>query len=232
MLSAAGVCSRRTAEQYIAAGRVTVNGVPAALGDSADWACDEIAVDGRPLSPPAEPVYFMLNKPRGVITTLSDERGRPTVADLLDGVHERVYPVGRLDGNTEGLLLLTNDGALAQKLTHPSHHVYKRYLLTIQEPAWDPDLPPEKALVRPIVLDGRPVVPALCRLMQKNGTKAVLSISIREGRNRQIRRLCEACGYKVLALKRVAVGELTLGDLPVGRWRALTQDEISYLHSL
>ncbi len=232
MLSAAGVCSRRAAERYITDGRVTVNGVLAAVGDSADWSCDIVAVDGRPISLPEKPVYFMLNKPRGVITTLSDERGRPTVIELLDGVQQRIYPVGRLDGDTEGLLLLTNDGALAQKLTHPSHQVYKQYRLTIRVTGWDPKLPPEKALAQPIVLDGRAVIPAVCRMIQKNGQKAELSISIREGRNRQIRRLCEACGYTVLALKRISVGELKLGDLPVGQYRELTRDEVSYLHSL
>lgn len=231
ILSQAGVCSRRTAEQYIAAGRVTVNGAAAAVGDSADWERDQIAVDGRLLQRPAEHVYLMLNKPRGYITTLSDERGRAIVTDLLQGVDGRVFPVGRLDRNTEGLLLLTDDGALAQRLTHPSHQVYKQYLLTIRDDRGFLS-PPEQQLARPIELDGRPVIPAKCRLLAQNGAQAHLSISIREGRNRHIRRLCEACGYTVISLKRVAVGSVKLGDLPSGKYRELTPDEVRYLKSL
>lgn len=232
ILSAAGVCSRRTAEEYIAAGRVTVNGRPAALGDSADWERELIAVDGKALRRPDRHVYLMLNKPRGYITSLSDEKGRAVVTDLLRGIERRVFPVGRLDRNTEGLLLLTDDGDLTQKLTHPSHKVYKQYLLTIRAPEGFFAEPPELQLARPIVLDGRPVVPAKCRLLAQNGAEAHLSVSIREGRNRQIRRLCEACGYKVASLRRVAVGELKLGDLPVGQYRELTQREIRYLKTL
>lgn len=232
ILSEAGVCSRRTAEVYIAAGRVTVNGAVASLGQSADWDRDRIAVDGCVLGRPAEHLYLMLNKPRGYITTLSDERGRAIVTDLLHGVERRVFPVGRLDRNTEGLLILTDDGALAQRLTHPSHEVYKQYLLVIRAPEGGFSEPPEQQLARPIMLDGRPVVPARCRLLSQNAEKARLSVSIREGRNRHIRRLCEACGYTVISLKRVAVGDVKLGDLPLGKYRALTPGEIRYLKSL
>ena len=232
ILSSAGVCSRRAAETYITAGRVTVNGVTASLGESADWERDQIAVDGRMLMRPAEHVYLMLNKPRGYITTLSDERGRAIVTDLLSGVDRRVFPVGRLDRNTEGLLLLTDDGELAQRLTHPSHEVYKQYLLTIRAPDGGFLDAPEQQLARPIELDGRPVIPARCRLLSQDGDRAHLSVSIREGRNRHIRRLCEACGYTVVSLKRVAVGDVKLGNLSVGKYRTLTQSEIRYLKSL
>lgn len=232
LLSAAGVCSRRTAERYIAAGRVTVNGRPAAVGDSADLCCDTVLLDGKPIDLPQQHIYLMLNKPRGYITTLSDEKGRPIVTDLLNGVHRRVFPVGRLDRNTDGLLLLTDDGQLAQKLTHPSHEVYKQYLLTIRAGSEGFAAAPEVQLARPLELDGRPVIPAVCRLLSQNGCTAHLSIQIREGRNRQIRRLCEACGYTVLSLRRVAIGALRLGELPPGRYRALTENEIRYLKSL
>ncbi len=232
ILSSAGVCSRRAAEEYIRTGRVAVNGQTAELGQSADWEADRITLDGKALNLPAEHVYFMLNKPRGYITTLSDERGRAIVTDLLDGIKRRVFPVGRLDRNTEGLLLLTDDGALTQKLTHPSHKVYKQYLLTIRAPGEGFAQPPEQQLARPIPLDGRPVIPARCRLLAQKGDEAHLSICIREGRNRQIRRLCEACGYTVLSLRRVAIGDLKLGDLPVGKYRELSKKEVTYLQSL
>ena len=164
LLSEAGVCSRRSAEEYIKSGRVKVNGIPAALGDGADPELDEITLDGAPLRPAPQWIYIMLNKPRGYVTTLSDEAGRRTVADLIRDVPQRVYPVGRLDMHSEGLLLLTNDGQLAHHLMHPSHEVYKQYLVKLSPD--EPGLPsPEEALSRPIELDGQRLLPARCRLL-------------------------------------------------------------------
>lgn len=232
ILSGAGICSRRTAEEYILAGRVKVNGFPATLGDTADLEQDEILVDGKRLEKTGpKPVYIMLNKPRGIVTTLSDEAGRKTVSDLLIGVPERVYPVGRLDMHSEGLLLLTNDGRLAHHLTHPSHEVYKEYLVKLF-----PDRPgllsPEKALPLVTELDGEPLVPAKCRLLAETENGYVMILAIRQGKNRQIRRMCAKCGYTVHSLKRVAEGAVKLGDLPTGQWRYLTHEEVRYLKSL
>ena len=232
ILSGAGVCSRRAAESYITAGRVKVNGITANLGDSADLEADEILVDGRPLRKNGpRPVYIMLNKPRGYVTTLSDEAGRKTVADLLSDVPERVYPVGRLDMHSEGLLILTNDGDLAHHLTHPSHEVYKEYLVKLS-PDEDGLPSPEKPLSGVIELDGEKLLPAKCRLLAKTESGYIMTIVIRQGKNRQIRRMCAKCGYTVNSLKRVSEGDVKLGELPSGRWRYLTEKEISYLKTL
>ena len=231
LLSEAGVCSRRSAEEYIKSGRVTVNGIPAALGDGADPELDEITLDGAPLRPAPQWIYIMLNKPRGYVTTLSDEAGRRTVADLIRDVPQRVYPVGRLDMHSEGLLLLTNDGQLAHHLMHPSHEVYKQYLVKLSPD--EPGLPsPEEALSRPIELDGQRLLPARCRLLAKTENGYVMTIAIRQGKNRQIRRMCAKCGYTVNSLKRVAEGNVKLADLPTGTWRYLRPEEIEYLRSL
>lgn len=231
LLSEAGVCSRRNAEEYIKSGRVKVNGIPAALGDGADPELDEITLDGAPLRPAPQWIYIMLNKPRGYVTTLSDEAGRRTVADLIRDVPQRVYPVGRLDMHSEGLLLLTNDGQLAHHLMHPSHEVYKQYLVKLSPD--EPGLPsPEEALSRPIELDGQRLLPARCRLLAKTKTGYVMTIAIRQGKNRQIRRMCAKCGYTVNSLKRVAEGNVKLADLPTGTWRYLRPEEIEYLRSL
>lgn len=231
LLSEAGVCSRRSAEEYIKSGRVKVNGIPAALGDGADPELDEITLDGAPLRPAPQLIYIMLNKPRGYVTTLSDEAGRRTVADLIRDVPQWVYPVGRLDMHSEGLLLLTNDGQLAHHLMHPSHEVYKQYLVKLSPD--EPGLPsPEEALSRPIELDGQRLLPARCRLLAKTENGYVMTIAIRQGKNRQIRRMCAKCGYTVNSLKRVAEGNVKLADLPTGTWRYLRPEEIEYLRSL
>lgn len=232
ILSGAGVCSRRAAETYITQGRVKVNGITAGLGDSADVELDEILVDGRVLRKNGpRPVYIMLNKPRGYVTTLSDEAGRKTVADLLGDVPERVYPVGRLDMHSEGLLILTNDGDLAHHLTHPSHEVYKEYLVKLSPD--EEGLPsPEKPLSGSIELDGEKLLPAKCRLLAKTESGYIMTIAIRQGKNRQIRRMCAKCGYTVNSLKRVSEGDVKLGELPSGRWRYLTEKEIRYLKTL
>jgi len=232
ILSAQGICSRRKAEEYIKQGRVKVNGLTAGLGDCADPVEDVITFDGREVGERVKRFYVMLNKPRGYVTTLSDEAGRPDVASLVTGVEERVYPVGRLDMDSEGLLLLTNDGQLAQKLTHPSHQVYKQYQAHITYSGDKPPLSPEIALSRPMVLDGRRLAPAKCELIRKEGNSYWLTIEIREGRNRQIRRMCALNGYTVNNLRRVAVGDVKLNDLTPGKWRHLSKGEVRYLKSL
>ncbi len=225
ILSSRGLVSRRTAEQMIIDGRVLVNGVPAVLGQTADPQVDEILVDGEML-PTTEPcVYILLNKPRGFVTTLSDEKGRRTAADLVADCGTRVYPVGRLDMDSEGLLLFTNDGAFANAMMHPKYQVRKTYL------AWVTDYSPEafEQLKLPIVLDGYTIRPPQLRLCKVQGTQAQMEITIAEGRYRQVRRMCQAAGMHVNRLKRVREGSLILGDLPAGKWRYLTMDEIRKL---
>ena len=225
LLAAAGVCSRRAAEGYITAGRVTVNGRTAVLGDKADPDRDEIRLNGKPLAPKAEPVYILLNKPRGYVTTLSDEKGRRTVAELVRDCGVRVYPVGRLDLDSEGLLLMTNDGALAQRLTHPSHEAEKTYHVWVRGPV-------EGAAERLSALrdlGGEPIRPARAEVLRQSGERARLAVTIHEGKNRQVRRMCAACGLTVERLRRVREHTLELGALPPGKWRRLTQAELKAL---
>ncbi len=225
ILSARGIASRRKAEELILAGQVTVNGVPASLGDSADPEIDEIRVGGRPLPKQKGPVYILLNKPRGYVTTLSDEKGRPNAAQLVAGCGVRVYPVGRLDMDSEGLLLFTNDGAFANALTHPKHEVEKTYEV------WAAGYTPggEARLSRPIILDGRPIRPPKVELIFARGREAKFQVVIHEGRNRQIRRMCQAAGMRCTRLRRIREGSLILGDLPLGQWRYLTTEEVAQL---
>ncbi len=221
ILSAAGVCSRRQAEEYLLGGRVTVNGKVAGLGDKADPDVDAVAVDGKPIAKPEALTYLMLHKPRGYITTLSDEKGRPTVADLVRDCPARVWPVGRLDWDSEGLLLLTNDGELTNRLIHPSHEVEKEYIVTVSGDV-DAAVPILEGYME---LDGAPLAPARVRVL---GTDR-LSIVIHEGKNRQVRRMCALAGLEVTRLKRVREGPLELGTLPRGTWRELTQAEVRAL---
>lgn len=225
ILSARGLASRRAAEEWIKAGRVTVNGKTAALGDTADADTDEICVDGNPLPRQERLVYLVLHKPRGYVTTLHDEKGRPDAAQLVADCGARVYPVGRLDMDSEGLLLFTNDGAFANRLMHPSHQVEKTYEVQVSGYA------AEKLtlLRRPIVLDGYRIAPPEVRLLSRAGDKAWIQVVIHEGRNRQVRRMCQAAGLAVLRLKRTREGDLRLGDLPLGKWRSLTEAEIENL---
>lgn len=225
ILSARGVASRRAAEEWIKAGRVNVNGRTAALGDTADPEKDDIRVDGKQLPRQEKLLYLMLHKPRGYVTTLHDEKGRPDAARLVANCGARVYPIGRLDMDSEGLLLFTNDGAFANLLMHPSHEVEKAYEVLVS------GFSPEKLplLERPIVLDGYCIRPPKVRLLESTGQKARLEVVIHEGRNRQVRRMCQAAGMEVLRLKRTREGSLTLGDLPAGKWRSLTQAEIEKL---
>lgn len=227
LLSAAGVCSRRTAEGYIEAGRVTVNGETARLGAKADPDRDDVRLDGKPLPKPAEPVVLLLNKPRGYVTTLSDEKGRRTVAELVKGCGARVYPVGRLDLDSEGLLLMTNDGALARRLTHPGCEVEKTYHVWVRGPVEQA----AERLSRLRDLEGEPISPARVETLRREEGTAKLAVTIHQGRNRQVRRMCAACGLEVTRLRRVREHTLELGSLPPGKWRYLTEEEVRSLKS-
>ena len=226
ILSGRGICSRRKAEEYINDGRVCVNGSVAKLGDSADPELDEITLDGRPLPSANEYVYIMLNKPRGFVTTLSDEKGRKNAAQLVADCGTRVYPVGRLDMDSEGLLLFTNDGDFANLLMHPKHEVNKTYHVVVT------DYSPEnlEKLAQPVTLDGytirKPDVKLLKMLAER---KALLSVTIHEGRNRQVRRMCDLAGRHVTRLIRISEGALQLGNLQLGKWRYLTAAEVEQL---
>lgn len=219
-IAARGVASRRAVETMIRDGRVQVNGAPASLGMTVSDG-DAICIDGRPLQSRPPMRYLMLHKPRGYVTTLSDERGRPTVAQLVADCGERVHPVGRLDYDSEGLLLLTNDGALTQRLTHPAHEVDKVYELRVKGYT-DAGL---ARLREPMTLDGRRLRPAKVQLLETADGRARLQMTIHEGRNRQVRRMCQQAGMTVLRLRRVAEGPLQLGTLPPGKWRELTAAE-------
>lgn len=219
-----GVASRRQAETLIIQGRVTVNGRVCLLGDSADAARDEIAVDGVPLGAAPERVYILLNKPRGYVTTVSDEQGRKTVMDLVT-CSQRIYPVGRLDMDSEGLLLLTNDGALANCLLHPAQEVKKTYLVWVQGASEERI----QAMARPMTLEGYRIRPAEVETRWLRDAAALLQVTIHEGRNRQIRRMAEACGMRVTRLRRIQEGSLSLGNLPKGAWRYLTEQEVRQL---
>ena len=225
ILSGRGVASRRASEQMILEGRVAVNGQPARLGQTADPEKDEILVDGKPIPAGEKPVYILLNKPCGFVTTLSDEQGRRTVAELVADCGVRVYPVGRLDLNSEGLLLFTNDGAFADQLMHPKHEVKKTYLV------WVTGYSPEafEKVQQPIELDGYQIRPPRVKQWTVSGDQAKLEITIHEGRNRQVRRMCAAAGMHVTRLRRIREGKLHLGDLKVGAWRYLTDEEVQML---
>ena len=225
ILSAHGVASRRGAEDLISRGMVTVNGVLAKMGDTADAETDTITVAGKPLPRKQGYVYILLNKPRGYVTTLSDEKGRPTVAQLVVDCGVRVYPIGRLDMDSEGLLLLTNDGAFANNLMHPRHEVKKTY------EAWVTGYHPgcEALLGRPIELDGYTIRPPKVKLLKAQGQKAKFLVTIHEGRNRQVRRMCQAAGMECTRLRRIQEGSLRLGDIPSGKWRYLTEEEVENL---
>lgn len=221
LMAQAGLCSRRTAEQWMLDGRVTVNGLPARPGDQADLECDRIEVDGKPLAGGGEMVYLMLHKPRGYLTTLKDEYGRRTAADLVADCGTRVFPVGRLDKDSEGLLLFTNDGDLMQRLIHPKFQVNKLYRVTVQGD-WRRGIPQLQTMD---TLEGEPIAPAQVELDREMGESAVLLITIHQGKNRQIRRMCRQAGLTVTRLERIAEHGIYLADLPCGKWRALTAEE-------
>ena len=233
VLADRGVASRRKAEELIENGAVRVNGHPAKLGDKVDDRKDIITVRGKRVAAAEAPVYLMLHKPRGYVTTMSDEKGRKCVADLVKDVDVRVYPVGRLDRDSEGLLLMTNDGDFSNAMMHPSAHVAKRYRVTVHSEVNDDDV---KALQEGIELDGRRTLPAEVVIVSQEGgvmtnvaPRVVMEITIYEGRNRQIRRMCEARNLNVVRLKRVAFGGVKLGMLPPGKWRHLDPREVRTL---
>ena len=222
LIASAGLCSRRTAEQWIADGRVTVNGERAQIGQSAEPDGDLVCVDGKPIEPVREHRYLLLNKPRGYVTTLHDERGRPTVAELVRSCGVRVYPVGRLDLDSEGLLLLTNDGVWMQKILHPRYEINKIYHVTVAGDVQGADV--RLASLREI--EGETICPAEVKTLRSGRETAELEFIIHQGKNRQIRRMCAACNLHVKKLKRVQEHKLLLGDLKEGEWRDLTREEI------
>ena len=225
LLSQRGMASRRQAEQMILQGRVSCNGTLCTLGQSIDPEIDAVLVDGKPLPSPGRHLYIMLHKPKGYVTTLSDEKGRKNAAQLVEDCGARVYPVGRLDMDSEGLLLFTNDGEFANRMMHPSHEVKKTYRVDVKGYSSENF----QRLQHPIYMDGRRISPPELQLIQSEGDKAVLLVTIHEGRNRQVRRMCAKAGMQVKRLLRVQEGSLNLGNLPAGKWRYLTQDEMEAL---
>ncbi len=230
LIAESGLCSRRKAEELIAAGKVTINGHVCSLGDKADPHSDVVAVNGKRIGEaPREKRYIMLNKPRGYITSMSDEQGRRIAAELLDGVEERVVPVGRLDRNSEGLLLFTNDGEFANEITHPSRHVSKTYRVTIDGRVSEEQI---MRLTSGVELDdGKVTLPCSVEVLVEQPERTVLRITIKQGLNRQIRRMCAAVGLEVGRLRRTAIGGVKLGMLKTGEWRDLTKEELRILRA-
>lgn len=221
-----GVASRRKSEELINAGRVKVNGVTAEIGVSVDPKHDTVFVNGKKITQVKNYVYIMLNKPRGYVTTMSDEMDRKCVASLVSDVEKRVYPVGRLDRNSEGLLLFTNDGEFANAMTHPSKHISKTYRVSVKPKITDEQI---TVLTSSMMIDGKNTVPAQVRVLKNEDDRSSLEIILYEGRNRQIRRLCETAGLEVIRLQRRSIGQLNIGGLKTGEYRNLTGDEIALL---
>ena len=221
------IMSRRAAEEEIKKGLVRVNQNVATLGDRIDPENDIVEYKGKRITQPrSSKTYILLNKPRGYITTLSDEKGRPTVSDLVSSLGIRVYPVGRLDMDSDGLLLLTNDGELTNKLTHPRHQIHKIYHVTIAVAVSESKL---RELSSPMTIDGYEILPVKSTIVRTSASDTILEMTLYEGRNRQIRKMCEKCSLRITRLSRVAIGKITLGSLEAGKWRKLTSEEIEYL---
>jgi 23S rRNA pseudouridine2605 synthase len=231
IIADSGYCSRRKAEEFISAGRVKVNGRPCKLGDKADPIKDLISIDGENLRIERKKAYryIMLNKPRGYVTTMSDELDRKCVTELIGNVGARVYPIGRLDKNSEGLLLFTNDGNFANDIMHPSKHITKTYRVTVR-----PDIDDEKLihLSEGVMIDGKMTLPCMVLVLDKQPGRVVLQMTISEGRNRQIRKMCEAVGLEVARLKRTSIGPVKLGMLKPGEWRDLKPEELRALRNM
>ncbi len=225
-----GIASRRKSEEMIANGMVKVNGRVATIGDKVNPQRDKVTVKGRKISTnsKAKRYYIMINKPRGYVTTMSDELDRKCVAELVKDIPARVYPVGRLDRDSEGLLLMTNDGEFANKVTHPSKHVYKVYRVTVRPAITEEQL---VEMSSGMVIDGRKTAPCEIHVVQRQEGRCVLEIILREGRNRQIRKMCEKVGLEVPRLKRIAIGQVKLGGLKSGAWRELTKEEVHRLQA-
>ena len=229
IISMAGIASRRRADELISSGLVTVNGrVERGLGSKAVWGVDSIMVDGQAIPDLPRKIYLMLNKPFGYVTTLRDPEGRPTIRDLISDVKERVYSVGRLDFNSHGLLILTNDGEFAHRLMHPRFHIPRTYKVTIEGPLSDASV---EGLKKGIPLDDGPTTPAHVRVIERGQERTVVRITIFEGRSREIRRMFEAVGNKAIKLIRIGYGSLHLGDLKVGKYRHLRSVEVKALRS-
>ncbi len=228
-LAECGIASRRKAEELIEMGKVKVNGHVATIGTKVDPKRDKITVRGKNVVANTTKMYIMLHKPRGFVTTASDEKGRKCVTDLVKDAGVRLFPVGRLDMNSEGLLLMTNDGEFANKLTHPSYHVNKTYRVTVKGEANDEKI---IQLKEGIMFDGEKTLPCDCFVAERKPDRTVLIFIIQEGRNRQIRRMCEAVKLEVLRLKRTEIAGVKLGMLPRGSWRPLNEKEMRRLTSI
>lgn len=223
-----GLMSRRKAEEEILAGRIKVNGERVEQGRKIIPGVDRVEYLGKPVEMPGNKrfVYIMLNKPRGYVTTMNDELGRKCVASLVSDVGERVYPCGRLDLDSEGLLIMTNDGELANKLMHPAHHIPKLYTVKVKGKVTEEQL---KKLNKPMMIDGYETQPAVAKLLSLKEEESAIGITLFEGRNRQIRKMCEQLGLTVVSLKRIAIGTITLGNLKSGTWKRLSRAQVDYL---
>ena len=227
IIADSGYCSRRKAEEYIEQGCVKVNGRPVSIGDKADPKSDIITVNGEKIAANDTRLrYIKLYKPRGYVTTMADTHGRKIVTDLLDDRDERVYPVGRLDKDSEGLLILTNDGALANAIMHPSRHIKKRYRVTVRGEVTDDKL---TTLASGVKIDTGVTLPCTVAVLTEEENRTVLEFTIAEGKNRQIRKMCEQTGLEIKSLKRTAIGTITLGNLKPGTWRHLSRAQVDYL---